>query len=312
MTDAAGRAAATALTPTASGAVQINVSATFQGQAATATITQTNFATAADAAKAGRQVQPGQATTGTVAAGSAGAAGAGAAAAGGGVSKLAVIGLVGGGAAGAAVAGTVLLRNTAPDVGAVTTSTSSAFLAHTPVTFQVQASDANDDSLSYAWDFGDGATATGPSPVHVFTNEGSYTVRVTVSDGKKSAASQLTVVIRTVNGAWRASVTASVLGAGPVPADLAFALTQIGSSVIGTVSLSFPTVQLASFPNCAITGSVGTTSPRIVLQQAPCPGVGAQGQPATFSPATFQLEPAQDVNTMTGPLGSQTITLTRQ
>ena len=37
-TNAAGRAAVTGLTPTASGAVQINVAATFQGQAATATI----------------------------------------------------------------------------------------------------------------------------------------------------------------------------------------------------------------------------------------------------------------------------------
>lgn len=49
-TNAAGRAAVTGLTPTASGAVQINVAATFQGQAAAATITQTNVLTAAQAA----------------------------------------------------------------------------------------------------------------------------------------------------------------------------------------------------------------------------------------------------------------------
>jgi hypothetical protein len=53
-TNAAGRAAVTALNPIGSGAVQINVQATFQGQTGAATITQTNFANAAAAARAGR------------------------------------------------------------------------------------------------------------------------------------------------------------------------------------------------------------------------------------------------------------------
>jgi hypothetical protein len=52
-TNAAGQAAVAGLTPTGSGLVQINVAATFQGQAATTAITQTNFATAAQAASAG-------------------------------------------------------------------------------------------------------------------------------------------------------------------------------------------------------------------------------------------------------------------
>src|SRR5690349_4665840 len=52
-TNAAGRAAASGLTPLGNGTVQINASAAFQGQTATATITQTNFATAAQASQAG-------------------------------------------------------------------------------------------------------------------------------------------------------------------------------------------------------------------------------------------------------------------
>lgn len=48
-TDAAGRAAATGLTPTGTGAIQIGTTATFQGQTAAVTIAQTNVMTTAGA-----------------------------------------------------------------------------------------------------------------------------------------------------------------------------------------------------------------------------------------------------------------------
>jgi hypothetical protein len=86
-TNAAGRAAASAVNPLASGSVQIQVQATFQGQSAAATIAQTNVATAAQA-------------SGTAA--SAGGAGAG----GGGVNGLAIAGIAGGVAVGATVVAT--------------------------------------------------------------------------------------------------------------------------------------------------------------------------------------------------------------
>jgi hypothetical protein len=98
VTNAAGQATAAGLTPTAAGAVQINVSAAFQGQTAVAAITQTNFATAAQAAAA----------AGTATSSSAGTAGAGggAGAAGGGGIGLTTIGIVGGAVAAGAVVAT--------------------------------------------------------------------------------------------------------------------------------------------------------------------------------------------------------------
>lgn len=93
-TNAAGQATAAGLTPTAAGAVQVNVTAAFQGQLATAAITQTNFATAAQAAAA--------ASGGGGASGSGAAAGAGAGT-GGGISAT-TIGIIGAAAAGGAVA----------------------------------------------------------------------------------------------------------------------------------------------------------------------------------------------------------------
>ncbi len=91
-TNAAGQAAAAGFSPLASGAVQINVQAAFQGQVVAATIAQTNVLTAAEAAAAAG------ASGGTAAGGGAtGAAGGG----GGGLSAttIGVIGAaIGGGA----------------------------------------------------------------------------------------------------------------------------------------------------------------------------------------------------------------------
>lgn len=94
-TNAAGQATAAGLTPTAAGAVHVNVTAAFQGQVATAAITQTNFATAQAAAAAG-------AGGGGGASGGGAAAGAGAGA-GGGISAT-TVGLIGAAVAGGAVA----------------------------------------------------------------------------------------------------------------------------------------------------------------------------------------------------------------
>jgi hypothetical protein len=95
-TNAAGQAAVTGLTPSAAGAFQIQVSAAFQGQVATATIAQTNVMTAAQAAAAG--------------AASSGSAGGGAAGGGGGLSAT-TVGVVGAAVAGGAVAATQIARS---------------------------------------------------------------------------------------------------------------------------------------------------------------------------------------------------------
>lgn len=55
----------------------------------------------------------------------------------------------------------------------------------TEVTFDAGAStDPDGDTLAYAWDFGDGASASGQKPKHRYTQPGSFVVELTVNDGR--------------------------------------------------------------------------------------------------------------------------------
>jgi VCBS repeat-containing protein len=67
------------------------------------------------------------------------------------------------------------------------------------VAFSLTASDADDDPLSYLWDFGDGATANDAAPTHVYADNGSYSVTLTVSDGQGGVTSDsLAVTVQNV------------------------------------------------------------------------------------------------------------------
>ncbi len=52
---------------------------------------------------------------------------------------------------------------------------------------------ADEASLSYDWNLGDGETATGPEVNHSYEQRGTYTVEVTVSDGDLTATAQKTI-----------------------------------------------------------------------------------------------------------------------
>ena len=66
----------------------------------------------------------------------------------------------------------------------------------TPVTFSLSATDADGDALSYSWDFADGVTGSGPTPpaIHTYADDGSYVVRLSVSDGKLGTDMKTTTV----------------------------------------------------------------------------------------------------------------------
>jgi PKD repeat protein len=72
---------------------------------------------------------------------------------------------------------------------------------------------------SYTWDFGDGATATSPTPTHIYAEEGSYALTLTVLDSSGHASTAATTV--TISDApvseqvrWRNMVRAELLPGG--------------------------------------------------------------------------------------------------
>jgi PKD repeat protein len=131
----------------------------------------------------------------------------------------------------AAVGGGVYLllpKNKPPVVTGVTANPPVALMAATPVSFSAAASDPDGDSISYKWDFGDGATGTGANPTHVYPSAGPFTVRVEVSDGKKSASATATVTVVSTGGTWNGTLQTST------PYPMTLQLTQQGTMVNGT------------------------------------------------------------------------------
>lgn len=96
------------------------------------------------------------------------------------------------------------------------------------------ADDGGTGTLTYAWVFGDGATAaTGITQSHVYTVVGNYTASITVTDAGGLTASQslpITVTAAPVNNAPNVTLTSN-----PAPATI-----TVGQSVIFTVSASDP------------------------------------------------------------------------
>ncbi|PZX55861.1 PKD domain-containing protein, partial [Algoriphagus chordae] len=91
----------------------------------------------------------------------------------------------------------VVLENNAPI--AVATSTVTEGTVPLEVSFDGSGSSDLEGDISYAWTFGDGATATGINPSHTFTTEGTYTVVLTVTDESGlTATSELEIVVATM------------------------------------------------------------------------------------------------------------------
>jgi hypothetical protein len=131
--------------------------------------------------------------------------------------------VVGGGVA----AYLIVTKNDPPVAGTVAVSPQTALMAATEVRFTSQgASDPNNDSLTYTWDFGDGSSGAGQAVSHVYRTAGAFTAKLTVSDGKKSATATAGVTVKSMQGTWTGVFNGSNL--------LTFTLTQTELNLTGT------------------------------------------------------------------------------
>jgi DNA/RNA endonuclease G (NUC1) len=86
--------------------------------------------------------------------------------------------------------------------------------------------DPNGTVVSYAWDFGDGAVATGVSATHTFAQDGTYTVRVTATDNDGLTDS--------------ATVAVTVTNVAPVVAALPNATLNVGETYVAAGNFTDP------------------------------------------------------------------------
>jgi len=77
-------------------------------------------------------------------------------------------------------------------------------------------SDPDGSSVSYAWNFGDGGTATTANPSHTYSTAGNFTATLTVTDNKGAAASDTVDLSIAVPPVLVQHATGEVLGAGTV------------------------------------------------------------------------------------------------
>jgi hypothetical protein len=156
------------------------------------------------------------------------------------------IGIAGGGAA-AAIAAVALTKNSPPNAGTIGVNPGGTGMVNvTSFSFTAQgASDPNNDTLSYTWNFGDGATGTGATATHVYSAPGTYKITLSVSDGKKSANAPdgSVTVAANLSGGWSGATDQGF------SANVAWTLTQTGLALGGTMTLSG-----------SVTGSIGNTN----------------------------------------------------
>ncbi len=98
-----------------------------------------------------------------------------------------------------------------------------------PVLFDGAGSfDPEGQPITYAWDFGDGGTATTAAPTHTYDAPGAYTVSLIVHDGVNPSAPDTvtaTIAVSTgIGGVAAAPLTTRLLGAMPNPVALSAAV----------------------------------------------------------------------------------------
>src|SRR5207237_910348 len=75
-------------------------------------------------------------------------------------------------------------------------------------------SDPDGETVSYAWTFGDGSTGSGVKPTHVYADNGSYSVTLTVTDARGAASPAASTTATIANAAPVASAGAQAATAG--------------------------------------------------------------------------------------------------
>lgn len=235
-----------------SGAFQIQVQAAYQGQIATAAISQTNFATAAAAAQAGAGAGGGGGTAGAT----------GGAAGGGGGLSATTIGIIGAAVGGGALAATQVLPKDEEENFDVYTGALTGQLIITSVATNPQGQQTSCDRLnavtgSMSIDLREG-NATGTARLQATVNE----VSVTGLCGPGSSF-MFSVPDTAVSGGPPA-LTFTHTATGPSTTTVVFNGSHSGSTITGTVRITVSSQGTGAGTSANLSGS---TTLQVTLQK---------------------------------------------
>lgn len=88
------------------------------------------------------------------------------------------------------------------------------------------------DALTFSWDFGDGTTDVGSAPTHAYIDNGSYTVRLTVTDkyGLTSTTTSTVVVANAAPQAQLASSSGTLTATSGLPFGVTGTFSDLGAN----------------------------------------------------------------------------------
>ncbi len=93
-------------------------------------------------------------------------------------------------------------------------------------------SDLDNDSLSYAWTFGDGGSASGPRAAHVYSRSGVYTVTLTVTDSGVNPDALLNTAWLKITVQQSSAPAKAASSPPPLPANAWLALAGLPAVVV--------------------------------------------------------------------------------
>ncbi len=126
------------------------------------------------------------------------------------------------------------IANIPPSLTSAANANPSPATATLPVTFSVGASDGNNDTLTYTWNFGDGTQGTGSSVMHTYATPGTYIASVTINDGRGGSINSSTML--TVNSAVPPTLQ---INAAPATAGVGQTVTFATSSGVPAIPLTY-------------------------------------------------------------------------
>jgi cytochrome c len=169
------------------------------------------------------------------------------------------------------------------------------------IKFTASATDADGNPLTYAWDFGDGGNSTDQNPTHTYATPGTFTAKVTVSDGKGGTDSEsFTIVVEQRKVEVGQSVGADV--------PLVLALSLGGPAKLGALIPGVAGEYTASVP-AMVTSTAGDAALTVADPDPTNPGRLINGTYAVASPIQVKATNTANPSTAFAPVGTNPVTL---